>query len=345
MFEITSGVQIRPQKVVIYGPEGIGKSSFAAQFPEPLFIDTEGGTGQMNVRRLPAPQSWAMLAQEVDYVKRTPELCKTLVIDTVDWAERLCIEYVCAKGNVSGIEDFGYGKGYTYLWEEFGRFLNVLSDLIEQGINVVLTAHAEIKKIEQPEEIGGYDHWQMKLQKGDTPLVKEWADMILFANFKTLVVNVDNQGAAKGKNKAQGAKRVMYTSHHACWDAKNRHGLKDELPLDYKEIAHVIDSVPLVQSVSQFAAPAETAPEIKPQPPEEMFTDSDKKLRAIEQLQQLCDSNNVHPQEIMQAVGRAGYYPEDTPIPNYKTEFILSALIGDWSALYQNILQNRKAEI
>ena len=228
------------QKVVIYGPEGIGKSYFASRFPNPLFIDTEGSTKHMDVARLPAPSSWTMLLEEVKYVKANPHICDTLVIDTADWAERLCIEHICAKGEVDGIEGFGYGKGYVYLEEEFGRFLNKLEDVIQIGINVAITAHAEIKKIEQPEEIGGYDHWQMKLEKKTMPLLKEWADMLLFANYSVHVINVDNQGAQKGKNKARGGKRVMYTTHHPCWDAKNRHDLLDELELHYSQIAHCI---------------------------------------------------------------------------------------------------------
>lgn len=120
--------------------------------------------------------------------------------------------------------------------------LNRLSDLIDLGINVVITAHAAMRKFEQPDEMGAYDRWELKTQKKVAPLLKEWADMVLFANYKTLVVNVDNQGAAKGKNKAQGGKRVMYTSHHPCWDAKNRHGLPEELPFEYAQIAAFIPS-------------------------------------------------------------------------------------------------------
>ena len=64
-YAITTGIQNTPVKTVLYGPEGIGKSSFAAQFPQPVFIDTEGGTKRLNVARLPAPTSWAMLLDEV----------------------------------------------------------------------------------------------------------------------------------------------------------------------------------------------------------------------------------------------------------------------------------------
>lgn len=238
--EIIRGKIKRAQKIVIYGPEGIGKSTFASKFPEPLFIDTEGSTMHMDVARTKKPSSFTMLLNQVKEIKSNPSLCKTLVIDTADWAEQLCITEICAKAQVTGIESFGYGKGYVYLVEEFGRLLNLLEELVEIGIHVVVTAHASMRKFEQPDEMGGYDRWELKLQKKTAPLLKEWADMVLFSNYKTFVVNVDGQGANKGKNKAQGGKRVMYTTHHSCWDAKNRHDLPSELPFDFNEIAHCV---------------------------------------------------------------------------------------------------------
>lgn len=102
-YAITSGTIAAPVKTVLYGPEGIGKSTFAAQFPAPVFIDTEGGTKRLNVARLPAPTSWGMLLDEVAEVSRGNVPCGTLVIDTADWAERLCIDAVCARAKVKGI--------------------------------------------------------------------------------------------------------------------------------------------------------------------------------------------------------------------------------------------------
>ena len=241
--EIIRGKIVGAQKVVIYGPEGIGKSTFAAQFPNPLFIDTEGSTKLMDVARLPKPSSWTMFMDEVRYVRDNPSVCSTLVIDTADWAEILCIDHVCSKSQKSGIEDFGYGKGYTYLEEEYGRLLNLLEEVIHRGVNVCLTAHAAMRKIEQPDEMGAYDHWEMKLEKKTAALVKEWADMVLFANYRTIVINVDNQGAQKGKNKAQGGERVLYTTHHPCWDAKNRHSLPEVAPMKFEAIVHCIPVV------------------------------------------------------------------------------------------------------
>ena len=260
---IISGQIPSALKVVVYGPEGIGKSTFAAQFPEPLFSDVEGSTKTMNIRRFDRASSWTMLVEQAKYIRSNPTICKTYVVDTTDWAERLCIESVCAKAGKAGVEDFGWGNGYTYEFEEFGRFLNLLNEIIDLGINVVLTAHAQIKRFEQPDEVGAYDRWELKLGKRTTslisPLVKEWADIVLFANYKTVVVNVDNQGAQKGKNKAQGGQRVMYTAHTPSWDAKNRHGLKDELKFEFSEIAHLFTAPAVVPAPP---APVSQPPEV-----------------------------------------------------------------------------------
>lgn len=232
--KIIEGKQTGAMKTVIYGPEGIGKSTLANQFPRPLFIDTEGSTKHLDTRRTERPTSWAMLMDQVKNVKADPGVCATLVIDTADWAEQLCIAEICAAKKLTGIEDMGYGKGYIYLAEEFGRLLNLLEDVIARGVNVVLTAHAQMRKFEQPDEMGAYDRWELKLQKKTAALVKEWADLLLFANYKTMVVATDKDNK---KHKAQGGRRVMYTAHHPCWDAKNRLGLPDELPLEFAPLA------------------------------------------------------------------------------------------------------------
>nr|WP_278429974.1 ATP-binding protein [Brevibacillus laterosporus] len=240
--QVISGKVEKAKKVVLYGPEGIGKSSLAGQFPNPIFIDTEGSTTEMNVDRLGKPTSWTMLKQQVEWVKQQAGQFKTLVIDTIDWAEMLCVESVCAQYGKKGVEDFGYGNGYVYTKEEFGRFLNLLSDVIEAGIHVVLVAHAQIVKFEQPDEMGAYDRYQLKLGKKTSsqtaPLVKEWADMVLFINYKIFSVAADEKGR---KHKGQGGVRTIYATHHPAWDAKNRHGLPDEFPLDYAHIAHIFN--------------------------------------------------------------------------------------------------------
>ena len=237
MIPITKGKVESAKKVVIYGPEGIGKSTLASKFPDPVFVDTEGSTKELDVARYPVPLSWNDIITAVeDCAAEAP--CKTLVIDTADWAEQFCIKAVCQKNGVGGIEDFGYGKGYVYLAEEFSKLLKACDKCIESGINVVFTAHAMMRKFEQPDEMGAYDRWEMKLTKKDAPTLKEWADMVLFCNYKTDVITDQN---TKSK-KATGGRRVMYASHHPCWDAKNRYSLPDQMEMSFDGIAHLLSN-------------------------------------------------------------------------------------------------------
>lgn len=330
------------QKVVIYGPEGIGKSTFASKFPKPLFIDTEGSTTHMDVTRTPKLTSWTMLIEIVKEVRNTPHVCETLVIDTADWAEILCSNFICSRAQVKGIEDFGYGKGYTYLEEEFGKMLNLLQDVVDVGINIVITAHAQMRKFEQPDELGSYDRWELKLEKKTSALVKEWADMVLFANYKTYVVNVDNQGAAKGKNKAQGGSRVMYTTHHPCWDAKNRHNLPAEIPFDYSSIENVFEKIVTpVQQQASIKLPSATSSQSSVDLPNRMSTEVENKSTLSDaiprELHDLMEAYEVTEEEIQKAVAKRGYFPVNTPIANYGESFIKGKLIAAWPQVYQVI--------
>ena len=357
------------RKVCVYGPEGIGKSTFASHFPDPVFIDTEGSTKDMDVARMEAPSSWQMLMEQVKYVKAHPETCRTLVIDTADWAEMLCTEAVCARSQKSGIEDFGYGKGYVYLTEEFGRLLNLLQELVDIGIHVVINAHAKMRKFEQPDEMGAYDRWELKLQKQTAPLLKEWADMVLFANYKTIVVNVDGQGAQKGKNKAQGGKRVMYTSHHPCWDAKNRYELPEELPFDYREIASIIEPAagqktpaqtppPVAENPGTEASSAPEQPAVNPPAQEQKAPEPERSVPDYIVLQQSKEENipkalldlmiahRVTEWDVQNAVSKAkggeGYYTSDTPIERYDKDFIMGCLVEAWPQVYEMIRKEQK---
>ena len=370
--EISRGIIPGAQKIIVFGPEGIGKTYFVSKFPNPVFIDTEGSTRHMDVARTPKPTSWTMLMEQIQYFKNNPTLCDTLVIDTADWAEQLCITQICDTANKKGIEDFGYGKGYTYLMEEFGRLLNSLQELVEKGINVVLVAHAAMRKFEQPDEMGAYDRWELKLQKKTAPLVKEWADMVLFANYKTYVIDADGQGTQKGVNKVQGGKRIMYTSHHPCWDAKNRHDLKEELPLDYDQIAHCIltrdGSGPAPAPKTESAPVPETDDKLldellgktpPPEPPKESkptkqnqksgtqadWSDVARQTETIPKaLQDLMKPENVTIEEIQKAVASKGYYPESTPIDKYDPNFVKGVLIGAWPQVFGMIKEQREID-
>jgi hypothetical protein len=358
-YSVTTGVQTAPVKTVLYGPEGIGKSTFASHFPDPVFIDTEGGTKRLNVARLPQPTSWAMLLDEVAEVRKGSVPCGTLVIDTADWAERLCIQAVCARAKVNGIEDFGYGKGYTYVKEEFSKLLDALEEVLNAGHNVVVLAHAAITKFEQPDAVGNYDRWGMKTSKQVAPLLREWCDMLLFANYKTVVEKAGS--GPNAKNKASGGRRVLYTTHHPCWDAKNRFGLPEEVPFEYASIAHCLPggSAPAATQTPVQHAPAPApqpkhqpdadilpSPTPQPQPPHEevppaLLTPDLIALGVPEKLAPLMSANNVTPEELQHVVGERGYFPEDMPIRDYPADFVEGCLVAAWPQVLQMVLDGR----
>lgn len=368
---ITRGKIGGTKKIVVYGPEGIGKSTFAARFPDPVFIDTEGSTKDMDVARFDKATSWAMIMQQVRYVIDHPECCKTLVIDTADWAERIEIASLCEQKGWSGLEDLGYGKGYTYSAEEFGKFLNLLEDVIGKGVNVVMTAHAQLRKVELPEEMGAYDHWEMKTSKKVAPMIREWADAVFFANYKTRIIEVDK------KKKAQGGQRIMYTTHTPFWDAKNRYDLPDELPFEYSSIRHIIEShvcrdmeekvvqkeeISVPKPSEEVREPVKSGPEpeekkaskksdvpdtggnVAPCLGEQDMSVSDGPDKRIPKvLRDLMIAGNIDEWDLQNVVNirLPGAFPIDMPVKDYPMDFINEWILPNWDKIVEFIKEFR----
>ena len=237
-FNITKGKQKTAIRLCCYGCEGIGKSTFAAQMPDPLFIDVEGGTKQLDVARFPQPTTWNELLEMVDAVLAEPGICKTLVIDTADRAEALLTAQLLQEAGVDSIEKYGggYGKGYTALAERFNKDLLMRLDrLIAKGVNVTLIAHAAMRKLESPDE-PPYDRWELKTSKKIAPLIKEWTDILCFMKYEQVVVEENGRNKAKGK-----ARRIMVFNHRPTCDAKNRFGLEDDQPLSFEPLMAVYE--------------------------------------------------------------------------------------------------------
>ena len=303
-FTITKGSdEEKGIKTVIYGVEGVGKTLLASQFPDPVFIDTEGSTTHYkHISKLPKPKSWNELKEMIRFISNKKP-CKTLVIDTFDWAEQAEVEGMLEENKWPSIESAGYGKGYVLSAERIARFLKDLDDLIiDKGINVVLNCHAQIRKVELPEEQGSYDKYELKLgdktKSRTSPLVKEWADILLFCNYKTYVeTTTDGFGNTKGKATG-GTRRVMYATRNATWDAKNRFGLPDEMDLSFK---------PLEKIFSKPKPAAPTQREEQPAPVEEP--------EPVEQPKQEETITLIWPESVPQAVQelckKEVFYPED----------------------------------
>lgn len=320
MIQITEGKKNTPIKAVVYGAEGIGKSTLASRMPKAVFFDLEGGTARLDVKRI--DQRFESFDE---FLKAVAEVAtmdfKTVVFDTVDALELLVIKTVCKKYGKDGIETFGYGKGYTYVAEEMKRFLEACDGLIARGINVTLLAHAKITKFEQPDEMGAYDRWSMKLTKNSAPLVKEWADVMLFCNYKTTVVSTEDK-----KKKVMGGERVMYSTHHACWDAKNRFDLPSEMPLSFDGIAQLYaeepEAKPLLEQPSfGIASDPQSLPFDIGEAPQESEAPELLGLRA------LMAKDGITEDQILKAF--KGKY---SAIENIEPEVIQKQLLDKWQA-------------
>jgi hypothetical protein len=299
--KITRGVRQTAKRVIAYGVEGIGKSTLASQFPNAVVLDTEDGTNHLDVARV-SVSSWMDLEGALHELIRDNQGFKTVVIDSIDWAERLLIDHLLKKANKRSIEDFGFGKGYTMVAESVGRLLSVCDSLIDQGVNVVMVGHSTVKRVSPPDMDEGYDRYELKLTKQSGPLVKEWADCILFANYRTkLVAGEDGRTRAKG-----GRERVLHTERTAAFDAKNRYGLAPELPMTIEALAPLFASEPAAKPkpkswrdrISECDT-VESLGEIGNQVDE---AESNQKLTA-EQADQLRDligarHNQLEPQEV-----------------------------------------------
>ena len=303
---IVKGVQERPQRVCLYGPEGIGKTSLAAKWPKPLYFDLESGTSFLDVDRV-SPANWNMLVSDIMQSQNMSEY-QTIVVDTLDAAEKLCTREVCRKNKKDSIEAFGYGKGYTYVMEEFARLLGALDQCINAGKNVVVVAHAMMRKFEQPDEAAPYDRWELKLSKKVAPIVKEWCDALLFLNYETTV-----EVTGSGKAKARGGRRIMQVDHHPCWDAKNRWGLTGKVPMEWDSIASHIPG-----ATQRSEQPEAEAPET---------------LDDLTVLRGMLRDSGYTDELLEKLVVSKGFYPEGTTLEGYSDEFIRDTCLGQWENL------------
>lgn len=231
--EISRGIRREPPRIVIHGGPGIGKTTLASRAPNPVFLDLEHGTNQIDVPRIDKIYTWEGLLATVRALAEPEYDYKTVVIDTLDRAEWLCWQHICQTERVPNIEKVGkgFGKGYTAAYEAFRGLAAALEKLrIERGMSIILIAHSKVEKA--PNAAGDeYERWTLKVHKQVAGLFYEAFDAILFARLQ-----VYTRKTEAGRTKGVGDARVLETQESPAWLAKNRYALPAQLPLSWEDL-------------------------------------------------------------------------------------------------------------
>jgi len=225
-------------RILVYGVEGIGKSTFAAGAPSPIFILTEDGLGALLVDHFPIAAKIGDVLDAIAALFDGDHNFGTVVIDSLDWLETLIWRDIESKYEA---KDLAYGKGAMIAADKWREILDGLTALRnERGMAVILIAHTEIKRFDSP-ETEPYDRYQPKLQARSSALVREWCDAVLFANYKTIVKKDDvgfNKTVARGISTGE---RLLFTSERPAYMAKNRYGLPESIALAWPAFESAIN--------------------------------------------------------------------------------------------------------
>lgn len=222
---------ISPPRIELYGVEGIGKSTFAAGAPNPIFILTEDGLGSLPVQHFPLANSIKEIMEAISTLYNDKHDFRTVVLDSLDWLEAIIQREI---EETHDAKDLAYGKGALIAAEKWRMILEGMNALrLDRGMIVILLAHTTIKRFDSP-EVEPYDRYQPKLQERSNALVREWCDAVLFANYKTIVKH-DDVGFNKTTNRGiSTGERLMFCNERPAYMAKNRYYLPDSIPLSWE---------------------------------------------------------------------------------------------------------------
>ena len=251
--QIHHGKRPAPRRCMIHGVQGVGKSTWAATSEQPVFVQTEDGLGEIDCAKFPLARSFSEVMAALTELRSAAHEFKTIVVDSLDWLERLIWQDVCTAENVSNIEKIGFQKGYTFALNHWRKFLEALDDLRrERGMAVVLIAHTKIEKFQTPED-SAFDRFSPRLHKLASAVVMEWCDEVFFATYSTTT------DPKKVKNVEP--ERVMRTTEGPTHVAKNRLKMPVELPLEWAAYDYFAQ-----QAHNSFSASSSASPASSPSP-------------------------------------------------------------------------------
>lgn len=276
--DVTSSAKdCKAQKILIYGPPGLGKTTFGATFESPILLRIEDGAAALDVPTFPKlVEDYSELCEAVNALHGEHSF-RTLVVDSLDWLEPIVWAETCARLSamsdrpVTSIEQPGYGKGYLEadrVWKEIIGGFDSLR--LNRGMNLVMIAHAEQKRVEPPDS-DPYDRYQIKLHKRAWALWQEWVDMLLFASYERRLVKTKDGGkSGDDKHRAEGSgDRVIFTDERPAYLAKNRWSLPHRIYIGQDRAWSAFHQALYQASKGRYALPQGLAPNNEYQTAEE----------------------------------------------------------------------------
>ena len=232
----------KTERVIVYGESGLGKTTFATSAPNPIVIQTEDGLGEIDVPCFPLAESYLDVMKALDSLANENHDFKTVVIDSLDWLETLIWKQVCTDNKVSSIEKIGYGRGYNEALVFWSYFFDELNKCRDKGMLVIMTAHSQVNKVEDPEHLT-FDQHDLKLHKKAAALCREFADVIGYASLKKIIKVTEGKGFNDDRNRAiTTGERILNLSASPAYVAKNRYNMASSIPLLWSEFAKSLPS-------------------------------------------------------------------------------------------------------
>jgi hypothetical protein len=221
---IVKGKVKKPFRLMIYGQPGVGKSSFAAGAPNPLFIDAERRTDHLDVARI-VPPTWTSVIEVMKGLVEGKAGYSTAVFDTVDHLELAIYTHLCKRDGVNSITEVagGYGKYTEEVLSEWRLFMRGIEALRSKGINVLMLGHAHVKTFKNPTG-EDYDRWQLKLLQKSGDFLRESVDAVGFMHYADVVKHKKGELKAKAVG---GDDRMISFGHHPAYESKKGLDLPD----------------------------------------------------------------------------------------------------------------------